>query len=306
MHRLPWTDIQYLLAVADQGALAAAARVLGVSHTTVLRRVGAAERSLGVRLFERLPTGYALTPAGEELAAAARRMQETLDAVERRLAGRDLALTGTVRLTTTDTLAASVLPGVLARFSAAHPEVQLELTTTTAFVSLTKRDADIALRPTSKPPEHLIGRRIAEVAFAIYAAPAYLARVPARRDLARHTWLGVDDSLAATTVGRWMAAELAGIAPVLRADTLTALAHAAAAGHGVAALPCYLGDSRPALRRIRGVVPELATQLWVLAHEDLRDTARIRAVTDWLHAQLGAERDLFEGRRPRGGRSRAA
>lgn len=295
MHRVvAWTDVQYLLAVADRGSLAAAARGLGVNHTTVLRRVGAFEQRLGVRLFDRLPTGYALTAAGEEMAAAARRMQDTLDDVERRLAGRDTALTGTVRLTTTDTLAASLVPGALARFTAAHPEVRLELTTTPAMVSLTKRDADIALRPTDRPPEHLIGRRIAEVAFAVYGAPA------ARRSRAQPAWLGVDDSLAGTTIARWMARELAGVVPVLRADSLTALAHAAAAGHGIAALPCYLGDSRRDLRRVRGVIPAMATQLWVLTHPDLRDAARIRAVTDWLVEQLGHARDLIEGRRPRG------
>jgi DNA-binding transcriptional LysR family regulator len=227
-------------------------------------------------------------------------MRERVTEVERRLVGQDLRLTGAVRVTTTDTLAQSVMPPVLAGVAEAHPGVELELTTSNAMVSLTRRDADIAVRPTSRPPPHLIGRRVTGVAFALYAAPGYLARVAARRELERHTWIAPDDSLATTTIARWMARALPGARIALRADSLTALAHAAAAGIGVVALPCYLGDLRPELRRVRGVVAEMATELWVLTHEDLRATARVRAVTDALVAALGAQRELFAGRRPAG------
>lgn len=299
MHNLPWTDLQHVLAVAEHGSLASAARALGVNHTTVLRRIRALERRLGVRLFDHLRTGYALTTAGEELAAAARQMQDTAHAIERRLFGKDLQITGTVRVTTTDTLAVTLMPAALARLQGAHPEIRLELTTTTALANLSKRDADVAVRPTVQPPAHLVGRRVAEVAFAIYGAPAYFARMPAKRDLARHAWLAPDDSLASTTIARWMSRELAGIRPVLRADTLTALAHAAIAGHGIVALPCYLGDSLRGLRRARGVTAEMKAQLWVLTHEDLRSAARIRAVTDGLFDALVRDRDLIEGKRPR-------
>jgi DNA-binding transcriptional LysR family regulator len=261
--------------------------------------VGALERRLGVRLFDRLPTGYTLTAAGEELAAAARAMQDTAHAVERRLLGQDLQLTGTVRLTTTDTLAVTLIPAALAGFSAVHPDVRLELTTATAIANLSKRDADVAVRPTTQPPVHLVGRRVADVGFAVYASPAYIARVPAKRELARHAWVAPDDSLATTTIARWMTRELPDVRPVLRADTLTALAHAAVAGHGLVALPCYLGDTQRGLRRVRGVIPAMGAQLWVLTHEDLRAAARIRAITDWLVNALARERDLIEGRQPR-------
>ena len=296
MHNLPWTDLQHVLAVADAGSVAKGARALGVNHTTVLRRVAACERALGVKLFVRSPAGYALTASGEEIASAARAMHETVLAIERTVAGRDLRLTGTVRVTTTDTLAHSLMPAALASFTAAHPAIALELTTTNVMVSLTRRDADIAVRPTSSPPPNLVGRRIAEVAIALYAAPSYLARVPARRALDKHAWLAPDDSLASTTIAQWLRTELAGITPVLRADTLTSLAHAAAAGLGIAALPCYLADRLPSLARVRGPIPAMATELWVLTHADLRNTARLRALTDHLAAALGAQRALLEGR----------
>jgi DNA-binding transcriptional LysR family regulator len=169
------------------------------------------------------------------------------------------------------------------------------MTTTTAMVNLTKRDADIAVRASRTPPPSLVGRRVASIAIAPYASRAYLERVPARRVLEQHTWLGPDDSLAGSTIAKWIA-EL-GVKPVLRADTLTALAYAAEAGLGVSALPCYLGDSLPGLVRVRGPVEEMNTDLWVLTHEDLRNTARIRAVTDHLVLTLGEQRPLIEGRR---------
>jgi DNA-binding transcriptional LysR family regulator len=298
MHTIAWTDLQHVLAVADHGSLAAAARALGVNHTTVLRRVTAFEKSLGVKLFARSRTGYVLTAAGEEIAASARAMQETVHAIERRVAGRDLRLTGTVRVTTTDTLAVTLMPAVLATFASAHPAIQLELTTTTAMVDLRKRDADVAVRATTAPPQHLVGRRVGQIAFSLYASAPYLTRVPARRALEQHVWLAPDDSLASTSIATWMKRTL-DVTPVLRADTLTALANAAAAGFGVTALPCYLGDSRPELKRIRGVITKMSSELWVLTHEDLRRTARIRALTDHLVQAFAAQRDALEGRRPR-------
>jgi len=297
MHSLDWNDLRFVLAVADEGSLARAARALGVNHTTVLRRIATFEDQLGVRLFERLASGYVATPAGEELAAGARGMRDRVHELERRLVGRDLRLTGSVRVTTTDTLAQAVIPPVLAGIALGHPGVQLELTTTTALLSLTKRDADLAVRPTSKPPPNLVGRRVSPIAFALYAAPSYLARVPAKRDLARHTWLAPDDSLATTTIARWMTRAVPAEQIAFRADTLTALAYTATAGIGVVALPCYLGDSLVQLRRVRGVIPEMASELWVLTHEDLRGTARIRAVGDALFTALTAQRPLFAGQR---------
>lgn len=294
-----WNDLQLLLAVADAGSLAGAARRLAVNHTTVLRRVRAVERRFGVRLFDRLPTGYALTGAGEEMAEAARAVGETVSAVERRLLGRDLLLTGTIRITTADTLAASILPAALVDFQSTHPDVRLELSTSGAMVSLSKREADVAVRPSTKPPPNLVGRRVAAVAIAPYASPRYLAAHAAKQELSRHVWIGLDESLSGTTIARWMRRTLAEAKIALRADALLAAAHAALAGAGVAALPCYLADPLPGLRRLRGPIGQMATELWVLTHEDLRTAARIRALTDSLVVSLGRERPLIEGRRPR-------
>jgi DNA-binding transcriptional LysR family regulator len=305
MSELDWDDLRYVLAVANAGSLAGAAHHLGVNHTTVLRRVSAFEKRLGVRLFERLPTGYVLTAGGEELIAGARHIDDTVATLERKLAGRDLRLSGTVRVTTTDTLMASILPEILAEFRTAHPGIQTEIALSNLMLNLTKRDADVAIRPAKHPPETLLGRRVAKVAFAIYGSPHYLARRRNPGDLAAHQWVGPDDSLADTSVAQWMRSELAESEIALRADSLLALRQAAQAGLGLAALPCYLADASRDLVCVHGPIAAMETALWILTHEDLRHTARIRAFIEFAARALSRRRPLLEGAqaRPRARRS---
>lgn len=295
---MEWDDLRYVLAVASAGSLAGAARTLGVNHTTVLRRVTAFEQQLGLRLFERLPGGYVLTAGGEELVAVARQIEESVTTLERKLAGRDLRLSGVVRVTTPDTLMGSILPEILAEFRARYPGIQVEVAVSNRMLDLTRRDADVAIRPARNPPETLIGRRIAKVAFAIYGSPQYLSAHPAR-ELGRHRWVAPEDSLAATSVAQWMKANLPDSEIALRADSLLALRQAAQAGFGLAALPCYLGDTAAGLVCVHRPIPEMETALWILTHEDLRHTARIRAFTDFVADALKQRRALLEGERTR-------
>jgi DNA-binding transcriptional LysR family regulator len=301
--RIPWDDLRFVLAVAAQGSLAGAARALGVNHTTVLRRVNAFEERLGLRLFERLATGYVLTAGGGELIEAARQMEDTVLALERRLAGQDRTLSGAVRVTTTDTLANSILPDVLAAFRTKYPRIVIELDASNAVVSLARRAADVAIRPADRPPEALVGRRISAIGFAIYAGTCYLAERGGTHEistqaLADHIWIGPDDSLADTSVGRWMRAALPQAEVALRASSLLALRQAAAAGLGLAALPCYLAEGAPNLVRVHPPIPAMATALWVVTHADLRRAARIRAFTDFVSAALARHRALLEGSVP--------
>ncbi|MER2268818.1 LysR family transcriptional regulator, partial [Methylobacterium oxalidis] len=164
-HRVDWDDLRYVLAVARAGSLAGAARALGVNHTTVLRRLGAYEARIGARLFERLPSGYVPTAAGEAMVKELVEIDAAIHDTERRAAGQDQRITGTVRLSTTDTLMASVLPPALAQVRAEHPSIMLEVSTANRFAVLTRREADIAVRPTASPPETLVGRRIAGLGY---------------------------------------------------------------------------------------------------------------------------------------------
>jgi DNA-binding transcriptional LysR family regulator len=286
---IDWDDLRYVLAVAEHGSLAAAARALGVNHTTVLRRVNAFEAAQGLRLFERLPHGYAPTAGGEEMLAAARQLSHVVADLERRLAGQDLRVEGTLRVATTDTLAASLLPRHVTAFRARHPGIVVELAVGNQVANLTRRDADVAVRPMAGPPETLVGRRVCKIAFALYAAPGAEAGL----------WLVPDDTLAGSVAGRWARAHVPEAEVAARADSLLALRDLAAAGLGRTVLPCYLGDMEGGgLVRLGPVLPGAVSELWLLMHEDLRRTARVRAFTEFMAHALEGDRDLLEGRRP--------
>ena len=294
-HRVDWDDLRFALAVADGGSVAAAARRLGVNHTTVLRRIHAFEETHKIRLFDRLPTGYALSAEGEQLVEAARSIDDTVATLERRISGQDLKLEGVIRVTTTDTLMVSVLAPHLASFRAKHPRITIELALTNTRLNLTKRDADVAIRPARALPPPLIGRHVSKVAFAVYGADHHLAAHPGT-DLQDHVWLAGDELLANSPVAKWMEVHVPDVQIAFRADSFVALSHAVQAGLGIAALPCCLADPMPALRRIHGPVAELSTGLWILTHKDLGDAARMRAFMDHLYETLSTERACLEGR----------
>ena len=295
-HRIGWDELRFVLAVADHGSLAAAARKLGVNHTTVLRRIQAFEKAHRLRLFDRLPTGYALTTEGEELIVAARSIDDTVATLERRIAGQDLKLEGTIRVTTTDSLMATIVPPHLASFRARHPRITIEMVMTNAHLSLTKRDADVAIRPTRRPPDALVATRAADFGLGIYGARAYLDKNPDRR-LRDHVWLAGEEILANAPTSEWMARHVPDVEISFRADSYIALFHAAKAGLGLAGLPCCLADSAPDLCRLRGPDPTLMTGLWLLTHRDLRESARVRAFIDHLAKGFAANRDEIAGRR---------
>jgi DNA-binding transcriptional LysR family regulator len=165
------------------------------------------------------------------------------------------------------------------------------------FFDLTKLAADVAVRPADKPPQGLTGRRVSAVAFAIYASPQYLAGDA--ESLASQDWLAPGDELAGTSVARWMRAAVPQARIVLRTNSVLVLRHAAAAHLGLAASPCYLGDSSDVLVRVHPPIEAMATALWILTHEDLRRTARVRAFTQFAAAALSRQRALLEGASPR-------
>lgn len=292
---LDWNDLHLVLAVVREGSLSGAARRLGVTHSTVFRRLGAIEKAIGVRLFERFRDGYVPTPAGETAAASAARLEEEVFALERKLSGQDLRPFGPVRIATSDTLL-PILMRHVPSMRALHPEIQLEIAISNTMVNLTRREAEIAIRPTPDPPEILVGRRVAEIAHAIYGSQAYLDRRNGK-DVLVHDWIGLDDALAGTVIGQWMHQNLLGARVTCRVDALPALRDAAAAGLGLALLPCYVGDVTSGLRRFTAkplVAPRSA--LWLLTHDDLKRTARIRATLDFLAKAFASERKLLEGR----------
>ena len=217
-------------------------------------------------------------------------MRDDVSALEHRLAGRDIRLAGTVRVTTADTIAAVLIPPILARLRAQHPGIVVEISVSNAFASLTKREADIAVRPTDAPPEALIGRRVSTIRVGIYAAAARKLGKLTARALARQDWLGFDDSLAHLKSAIWLAREIPAERVVLRTDSITALQGAARAGLGLALLPSFLGDGDPLLERVAGPLAGADTGLWLLTHRGIRDVPRVRVVIDALAQGLAARR----------------
>lgn len=297
-------DLRCVAAIVDTGSLSGAARRLGVNHATVFRRLGQLEQRLGVRLFERLAGRYVPTTAGEEIARAGMAIEETAQRALLKVAGQDLRPSGVVRLSTTDSVAHVLLNPALAACRRRYPDITLQLGIDNGMANLSRRDADIAIRPALQPPEHLIGKRIGPLAFAAYAAPAYLESLapanappplPSERPLSDYAWIALDDTLGRHRTLRWLEA----IVPLdlvgFRASTFNTLRQACIAGLGVALLPCFLGDSTPLLTRIMAPDPALASELWLLTHPDLRDTVRIQAVMGCLRDELAKMASLLDG-----------
>lgn len=287
-------DLRLIRGIGAAGTLTGAARLLKVDHSTAFRRLGAMEVRLGAKLFERARDGYAPTPAGEAAITTGTRILAELADLERHLAGEDIRPSGSVRVTTTDTLVDVASP-VLAALRTEHSGILVELVVANTFFTLTKREADIALRPAAAAPDRLVGRRLATVATAPYASCAYLKR-SGRKPLAEYDWLGFEDSLDHLRSARWVSANLPKERIVLRADSLLALRSAVQAGLGVAALPCYLADPVPELRRVKAPLPDMEGSLWLLTHPDLRRVARVRTVLDFMAGALSRQRALIEGR----------
>lgn len=290
-----WDDLRLFLAVARAGSLSGAARVLGVTHSTVFRRIGAFERRLDVRLFDRLPGGYVLTAAGEEMRDSVVRIEEEIAALALKVTGQDQRPSGTIRITATDMLAVGVLPRHVAAFRAEWPGIEIEVIVSDTVLDLTRREADVAIRVGNPAQETLVGRRVGRLAFAIYA----LAGLDARGldDPGKSDWIGYGSAHGplSRSLARWWP----DMRQVYRTNSINAAHAAARAGIGLAALPCAIGDRDPELVRVDRFPEDFALDLWLLIHEDLRHTARIRMFMDFMAAALAADADLLEGRRPR-------
>ncbi|MFP4537450.1 MAG: LysR family transcriptional regulator [Dichotomicrobium sp.] len=292
---MQWNDLHLVLAITMTGTLSGAARHLGVSHTTVFRQLGDLEQRLGVRLFDRSRNGYTPTLAGEELATAARRVEREVLAAERRIAGQDLSPSGTVRLTTTDTLLYGILSPILAEFRRAYPEIELEVVVSNELFSLSRREADVALRPATAPPETLIGRKVATIAQAVYGSPDLAGDLDETSDLCSRDWVGPDERMGYPALEKWMRDNGLFEHCRYRTNTMLGLYLAAKESAGLTVLSCYLGDRDKELIRVGAPIDTLATDLWLLTHADLRATVRIRVLLDFLANALKRQRSRLTG-----------
>ncbi|MGV1953483.1 LysR family transcriptional regulator [Agrobacterium vitis] len=297
---LAWDDLRLVKAIAQALGMAGAAATLGIDHSTVFRRLGALEEALGVPLFERRRSGYALTPTGEEAVRTAERIEAEVAQLERRLQGREIAPAGEIRVTTADSLLVYLLTPLFARFQQVYPDIQLDVVIGNNALNLSRRDADIAIRATDNPPDMLVGRRIGLIAWALYGRGQDFAAASAPKpaELNAAHWACLGEDMAGLKVVKAAKQQLAPKQLRYRANSVLALADAVEAGIGIGHIPCFIGDVRPALVRLSPTIPDYSASLWLLTHQDLRHSPRIRVFMDFIAAQLIPLRPLIEGELP--------
>ncbi|MBJ3778793.1 LysR family transcriptional regulator [Acuticoccus mangrovi] len=287
---LSWDDFRLIGAIAEEGSLAAAAAKLSLNHSTVFRRLAQIEAAVGVSLFERGRAGYTATPAGEDMAGVADEMARGIAGFVSRVEHHEMAPAGDLRVATSDTLLVDLLTPVLVDFRNAFPAIRVEVALGNHSVNLSRRDADVAIRATAKPPDTLVGRRIADIAFALYGA-----RSVERCDVENANWVLPCDDLS----GLAFVAALRGQIPAERigyqVNSILGLAEAIELGAGIGYLPCFIGDARPAMVRLAAPEETFVSSLWLLTHADLRRTPRVRAFLDFVGGRLNALRSFLSG-----------
>ena len=289
-----WEDIRYFLAVAREGSVRAAAERLEVTHSTVLRRIAQLEKRLGAQMFEKLPSGYRLTNAGEEILEFAEQMEASSNRLETRVFGRDQSVRGRLRVTLAPTLATHLLMPDFADFARLHPEVEIEILPSGELVNLTNREADVAIRVVydrSTLPLHLHGLKGPELFGGVYMARDLLGAWRAGA-AERIRWIvishnGIPDW---AREGEIPAAEV----PIKTTDGEAQIA-AVRQGLGMTVLPCFVGDADPLLARAPGTALHRHGTLWLLTHGETRKTKRVRLFTEFVFRRLSGYAPLITG-----------
>jgi DNA-binding transcriptional LysR family regulator len=286
---MEWDDLKHFLAVARSGSLTEAARALKASAATVGRHIDALEKRLGARLFEHRSTGYILTDLGHSVMVRAEEAEAAVLAVEREVAGVDRRLSGKVRVATTEDISAMVVVPALPEFRRQHQGIELEILGRIDLSNLTRRDADLALRTVRPERGDLLVRRIGAVDLGVYCSRGYAdAHSLAGRtvDFGRVEIITWVEEMAMLRGGAWLAERAAESAVALRVNTTRLLFDACRAGLGLAVLPCFGADHDADLVCLMPPEEVLSVDAWVVMHRDLAQTARVRAVAEFL-ARLG-------------------
>jgi DNA-binding transcriptional LysR family regulator len=276
-YALSASDLQLLLALVRGGTLAEAAARLAADASTVFRGVQRIEKSLGQRLFERTRQGYLPSDAMVEIARHAERIEAELEAAQAAAHGANAEVAGRVRLTTTDSVLRGLVLPCLPPLAARHPLLQLELRAGNELASLTRRDADLALRATPKPPDHLVGRHLGPIRFVPCAARG-MPTARRRRPLDQQDWIAPDDAMPEHPTVRWRRKHLPKVAPRHLVDGIVAVVDAVKAGLGVGIVPLFMLPHEPQLVALGDPLAGCESELWLLAHPESRHLRRIAAV----------------------------
>lgn len=294
-----WSDLRFFLAVARSGSTLAAARALNTSQSTVQRRLSALERKLGRALFSRHVSGYRITEFGTEMLPYAERVEHAVQAFEQQKASVERGAVGVIRLTCPEPIMARLTDSkIFERFHAQHPTLRVEFVMSDRYLDITKGDADVALRSGDTDDDVLVGRKIADSFWGVYASRSYVetnGKPSAIGDLDHHAVIGFDDTMAKHRAASWLREVAPAAQVVARVNSVLGLVAAAKSGIGVAPLPTALGDNEPELVSLLGAVPALTRSWRLLTHPDLRRTPRVSAFFDFIMAEQAALRPILSG-----------
>lgn len=280
-YALTATDLQLLLALVRGGSLAQAAQRLGADASTVFRHLQRIEKSLGQRLFERTRGGYLANEAMLLIATHAERIESELEAARTAALRPGDGVSGLVRLSTTDSVLRGLVLPCLPALVAEHPALRLELRSSNELVSLTRRDADLALRATPRPPEHLVGRHLGTIRFVACAGKAMPA-ARRRRALEEQDWIAPDEAMPDHPSVRWRRKHLPRLLPRHLVDGIVGVVDAVQAGLGVGVVPLFMLESQPQLVALGEPLEGCQSELWLLAHPESRHLRRIAVVAQHL------------------------
>lgn len=294
LDKLNWNDLKYFISVAQSGSLARAAEMLSVNHSTVFRRINNLEQALGAKLFTRLSEGYQLSEEGREVLKYVDEMSTRVNDIQRLLDNKNEELRGPIGLTAPHNLAYSFLPGYIRDFQASYPEININLLVTNSDCDLSRREADLAIRASSSPPDYLVGKRLFSLAWSAYAAPTYLeqfGRPADEAELAGHRVISAHVDLTFLPAFRWLEKNVPHDSIVARSNDLVSMSALAVAGIGVAILPD--DQAKPELERLFKVDFAEKSDIWVLIHPDMKGCQRLRVFRDYLIRRF-REDELFQ------------
>lgn len=275
MHNENWDDLRYVLTVAELGSVLKAAKTMGVNHATVLRHVTAFEERHGAPVFERTRKGYRLLADRAHVIHAAQEAQTAMNEVARLASGGRAAVSGNVRITSTDTFCGLILPDFAARLSLDDSQVNVTLLSSNTHLDLIREQAHLVVRPSVKLSEELVGDSVTEIGFAAYAT-----------DENAKSWHGLAGPLSRSVAAKWMADEVAPKYLTTASDSFLTLRELAAHSGAIAALPCFVGDSDHRLVRLRNRMPKISVPVWVAHHIDTVTTRQLKLIEERLKTYL--------------------
>ncbi len=294
-----WDDLKHLLAVARHGSTLAAGRALGLDQSTVQRRLSQLELRFGQPLVQRLPTGYRLTEFGQTLLPHAESVEAAVAQFKQQLLIATAEVSGVIRVTCPEPIVYRITQSkLLDRFKEQYPALQVHFVMSDKYIDLAKGEADVALRSGDTDDGDLVGRKIGDSIWAVYASAAYIERHgrPQRvEDLPGHALVGFDATMAKHRIAGWLRQVAPDAVLVARSNSVLGLVYSAKAGVGVAPLPIALGDAEPDLVRVIEPVPEL-TRIWrLLTTAELRHTPRVAAFFDFIVSEIDTLRPIITG-----------